>query len=198
MKKTNNTINTIGCDNIIDNAFVPNEDKAPALTIADFFDNDYKVNKRHFGVPAVGEHRVVLDGEPEVRKNDDGNYYFVLNLMDEKGLCWKTFANPENLNQTLETISFFNEGMLANKKGMVAINYLQGHKFSCWVLKNEKGKAYTYFDKAKYDKRIYVMSRNEERKELGALREKERADNKARMAEEAKMGRENDEIPFDV
>ena len=95
------------------------------------------------------------------------------------------------LVQTLEAINYFNEGMLAGKKGMVAINYLQGHKFDCWVLKNEKGKVLTYFDKVKYDKRIYAMSLNEERKEMKALREKERADKEARMAEEAKMGREN-------
>lgn len=199
--KTNSkkNINTIGCDNLIDSAFVPGEEREPVLTIADFFDADYKVDKRHPGKPAVGAHKVVLDGEPEVHKDDEGNIYFTFNLMNEDGLCWKTFISKDNLTQTIESISYFNKGMLANKKGMAAINFLQGHSFYCWVLENEKGKALTYFNETKYNKRIFAMSLNAEREEEKKRREKERADREARMAEEAELTRKSreDKAPWE-
>lgn len=215
MKKTNTTINTIGCDNLVDNTFVPeagtagnrgsnNSEKlradagmAPTLGIADLFSKGYKVNAQYAGTPKDGMHYVIINGEPSVRKGNNGAYAEIelkeITADGDFGLCWKTFVTAENLPKMLEDINYYNSGIISKLSGMNAIARLYKTDFAVWTIKSEKdsNKVYTYFNKAKYDKRLYAMSLEAERKEEKMQRNKERADNEARMAEEAKMGREN-------
>ena len=215
MKKTNTTINTIGCDNLIDNAFVPeagtagatgknNSEKlrleagiAPTLSLDDLFSANYKVGTEYAGTPSDGMHIVVIKGTPEVRKGKDSNYVELelgeITKAGKTGLCWKTFVNAADLGKMLEDINYHNKGIISGLSGAKAIAHLGKVEFCVWTITSEKdsSKAYTYFNKEKYDKRVYAMRLEADRKDMRKLKEKERLDNEARMAEEAKMSREN-------
>lgn len=172
--------NNIGCDNLVDNVFVPEAGQnyraktqqnalreesgaRPAISLSDLFDKGFKVSAKRFGTPEEGLHIVTIDGEPEVRNGRDG-YYVEFELVEKNtGLCWKTFINQSNLSQMLADISYFNNGMLAGKTGMGAINFLKTHEFNCWTLLTEKGSNATYFNETKYNKRLYVMELNREK-----------------------------------
>lgn len=178
---TNNTKkNTIGCDNLVDNVFVPQAGEnyraknmqnalreevqaAPAISFADLFDKGFKVSAKHFGTPEQGLHIVNLDGEPEIRKGRDG-YYVEFGLVEVRtGLCWKTFVNQQSLTQMLADISFYNNAMLARKTPTQALNFLKNHDFNVWVLQTEKGSTATYFNEERFSKRLYVMELNREK-----------------------------------
>ena len=211
---TNNTkkTNTIGCDNLIDNAFVPENTQAhqynrtddirraaredagiaPALSWADMFDDDFSVNEKYRGVPEEGVHMVKFDGEPVVRSGRNNSKYMAIDLVETKtGCCWTVNVNQENLKDTLNAINYNNTNLLKGLNPTQMLYKLIETEFTCWTLQTEKGTTATYFDAIKYSKRLYVMELNHEKEMQKREREKNRLDKEARMAEEAKMGREN-------
>lgn len=160
------------------------------LNINDLFAEDEKVTKKFLGIPAVGIHKVKLECDPEVFEGKNG-IWVKLTLIDTKTNCfWYAFINKDSIKDALDTISVNNNGLLAAESYIKAFDVLKSKSFNCWTLQTEKGKTVTYFDETKYNNRLYVLNKFESDYELRKLREKERADNKARMAEEAKMGRE--------
>lgn len=206
MKKTNNTtINTIGCNNIIDGAFVPESGQmnraqgaqnalrqeagaAPVISFGDLFDKGWKVSAKHFGIPANGEHEVVINCDPEPRKGKDGSYYVKFELYEEAtGLIWTTAGiNQSDLTNLFNTISAYNNGMLAGKSPVQSLNFLKKHSFKAWTVVTGPKKVATYFNEEKYDKRCYVIAQEASRK----------VDKK--MEADLEANRENGEIPFDA
>ena len=221
---TNNTMNkkNIGIDNLIDGIYAPEvtphhrferdekmqnalrfesgenkvEGEEPVFSLEDIFGMDFKVQKGFFGTPEAGTHTVKLNKAPEIKKGSNG-LYMKLELIDAiTGCMWNTFVKAEDAHKMLADISHYNNGLLARKDANAAFETLQNKKFLCWTLQTEKGTTATYFNEERFNKRLWVVSALEGKYELNKLKQKEREDNKARMAEEAQNGRE--EIPFDV
>ena len=186
MKKTNNTstTNTIGCGNIIDGAFVPEAGQmnraqgaqnalrqeagaAPTISFSDLFDKGWKVSAKHFGIPANGEHEVVINCDPEPRKGKDGSYYVKFELCEvATSLVWEsTGINQSELGNLFNAISAYNNGMLAGKSPVQSLNFLKKHSFKVWTIRTEPKKVATYFSEDKYDKRCYVIAKEASRKE---------------------------------
>lgn len=158
---TTSTTNNIGCNCIADTAFVPGDQGKPSL--ADLL-KGVKVTAKRPGTPEQGIHSVLLDSEPTIHRGNDGNPYLVFVLHEPKtGLVWKAFVSADGLAKALEDISFFNNGMLAGKKGLTALQFLYSHEFSVWTLQTEKGKTATYFNEDKHGKRLYAMEKNREK-----------------------------------
>lgn len=132
----------------------------PEVSFADLFTKGWKVSARHFGVPKNGEHLVVLGNEPEVHKSKDG-FYVKFELYEKSsGLVWmSTGINQKDLENLFNTISAYNNGMLAMKSPVQAMNYLKTHEFRVWTVVTEPGKAVSYFNEEKYDKRCYVLAK---------------------------------------
>lgn len=169
-----NKTNNIGCNNLIDNAFVPNcegnvqnrlreEAQAPVvLKVGDLFSKGFKVDKKRIGNPEEGLNNVTFSALPEVKEGKSGAY-MVIELENALGLCWKTYVNSQYAEKMLQDISYYNEGMLAGLTPMKALNKLTSHVFSCWILNDENGKVVTYFNEDKYNRRLYAMELNRER-----------------------------------
>lgn len=177
---TNNTMNkkNIGIDNLVDNTFVPEAGQnhraksqqnalreeagfTPEVSFADLFDKGWKVSAKHFGIPVNGEHGVVIGGEPEIHRGKDGSFYVKFELYEkETGLAWmSTGINQSDLGNLFNTISAYNDGMLARKSPVQSLNFLKTHDFKVWTVITEPNKSVTYFNEEKYDKRCYVLSK---------------------------------------
>lgn len=196
--------NIIGVDNLIESAFVPEagtqakrEEKMqnalrqeansrPTLSLNDLLAG-VKVSYKHAGTPEDGLHVVRIDGEPEVKTGKNGPYIEVELEEVKTGLCWKTYINGQELGKKLEEINFFNNGMLAGKTGIAAINFLQKQEFNVWTIQTEKKTTATYFNKELFDKRVYAASLSKEKKEEAEQKKKEREDREARLQEEAEL-----------
>lgn len=204
--------NTIGCDNLVDNAFVPvsgqnyraprqqdaireeagfkpAKPEPPVFTLDDLFEQNYRVEKGFFGTPELGVHTVKLR-EYKICTGRDDRPYMKLTFMDLKTFCcWDVNVGAERLPQMLSDISFSNKGLLSGKSYKDAFNIMKQKKFDVWTIVSEKGKLATYFNKDSYERRLYVVQSIEGEYELKKLRQRELDDEKARMAEEASYRR---------
>lgn len=173
-------INTVGIDNLIDNAFVPQAESnkradsmqgaireeagaRPTLSLSDLFSKDFKLDAKRAGKPEDGLHIVKFAGEPEVKQGRDGAYVEFELCDQDNEICWKTFVNASDLEKVLQDISYFNDGIIACMWPMEAIAKLRFNEFNCWTLTTERGTTATYFNQTKYNKRVYAMELNKER-----------------------------------
>lgn len=172
--------NTVGINNIIDNAFVPQAESnkrastmqgairedagaRPALSLGDLFSKDFRIDASRAGKPEDGLHIVKFAGEPEVKQGKDGAYVQFELCDQDTGLCWITYINASDLEKMLQDISYFNNGIVACMWPMEAIAKLRFNEFGCWTLTTERGTTATYFNQTKYNKRVYAMELNRER-----------------------------------
>jgi len=183
--KTNSkkATNNIGCDNLIDNAFVPEAGQgnraksaqnalreeagfAPVVSFSDLFDKGWKVSAKHFGKPANGEHEVIISCDPEPLKGKDGSYYVKFELCEEAtGLTWMTTGiNQSELSNLFNAISEYNNGIIAGKDPIQSLSFLKKHAFKVWTIETEPKKVVTYFNEKKYDRRCYVIAREASQK----------------------------------
>lgn len=210
---TKKNINTIGCDNLIDNAFVPEAGQQGArapeqknalrqevgaplireeeqLSFSDLCSKGATVTKEFFGTPASGKH-IIKVRDAVILKGYDGHYVKFTLVDINSNCCWYLNVSGGKLMQVLATISEQNNGLLAGLNPDEAIKHLKANSFNCWTTFTEKGKLATYFNEDKFNSFTYFLQKKQGEYELRKLREQERKDNEARMAEEAKMGRED-------
>lgn len=177
-----NSFNNIGCNNLVDTAFVPEAHTGKradgntnalreeageyiVLSLNDLFDSDFTIGTKKEGTPPQGLHVVIIDGEPEVKRGRNGLYVEFDLFEKASGFCWKTFVNQDALKQMLADISFYNNGMLSGKSGIQAINFLKTHPFNCWTLQTEAERTATYFNSEKFGRRIYVIENEKAKRE---------------------------------
>jgi len=191
--------NIVGCRNLEENAFVPqgredtegmsmqnklrheNGDDELIPEMADDDDDDEKVTiqKGYRGDPDDGAHQIILVDYPDRQQGRNGNSdYRVFHFRDTKLYNeWTMFVSEDDLVKRLQEISYNNRGMLSGLTKKKAFACLMMKPFSCWTVKNQKGKVVTYFDEVHFNKYFtWVMGEKAAAEDAYAQRHSAKAD----------------------
>jgi len=162
----------VGCTNLEENTFVPQgrdedamsmqnklrhengDDELIPPVVDDDDDEKTTVQKGFRGDPDDGMHSVILVDYPDRQPGKNGNSdYRILRFRDAKLYNeWTVFVSEDDLVKRLQEISYNNKGMLSGMTKKRAFASMMVNPFSCWTLKNLKGKVVTYFDEEHFHK----------------------------------------------